>query len=364
MPSGAITITPGKILAPGEPVNNAKLNQGFRPTGRLNAQSVSTREMDAATNLILASVRGRNLFCNGGFALWMNGFYTGTGVTGTGRKHDYFMGAGATAAGPSRWVTPNDANRTLTREAFDLGQTDVPDSLPYFLRWAQSSNISGLIDPAYIGQRLEDVRTLSLRTVTLAIWVRCDTAITLTPGWRQSFGTGGSADVTGDGTTVTLVPDTWTEIKRVFTLPSVAGKTLIDTYNSFGPTFPTFTEFRLKVPLNTTFQLDVAHASLFVGTAGVGWDDRLPQEDYIFATRYHQFLGMMLSADVAKWLPFVNLPFPIVGLNLAQVNIIFSFSTGTGATLAFSRNIIVQDHVHSAISASLIIIDSELHAAA
>ncbi len=45
MPSGSITITPGKQLIAGERITNTKLNQGFAPTGRIDALSVGTREL-------------------------------------------------------------------------------------------------------------------------------------------------------------------------------------------------------------------------------------------------------------------------------------------------------------------------------
>ncbi len=47
MPSGSITITPGKQLIAGERVTNTKLNQGFAPTGRVDAATIGTRELIA-----------------------------------------------------------------------------------------------------------------------------------------------------------------------------------------------------------------------------------------------------------------------------------------------------------------------------
>ncbi len=45
MPSGSITITPGKQLIAGERITNTKVNQGFTPTGRVDALSIGTREL-------------------------------------------------------------------------------------------------------------------------------------------------------------------------------------------------------------------------------------------------------------------------------------------------------------------------------
>ncbi len=47
MPSGSITITPGKQMIAGERLTNTKLNQGFTPVGRVDAATIGTRELIA-----------------------------------------------------------------------------------------------------------------------------------------------------------------------------------------------------------------------------------------------------------------------------------------------------------------------------
>lgn len=364
MPSGGITITPGYQLAPGERVNNTKLNQLGQPVGQVDEGAITDRELAASINLTLSNVRGNNLFCNGDFRLWIGeelGYpLSVSGLTAfPALKHDYL--------GPARWVTPNDANRTLSRQNFTIGQTEVPDSLPYFNRWVQGTAIAG-INPTYIGQRLENVAAMSGRTVTLSIWVRAASALILTPSVRQFFGSpGGSADVVQDGTPVTLVANVWKEIKETFTIGDVTGKTITNNYDFGGSVFPSFTEFRLVVPQAITFTLDTAHAMLSAGTASLGWDDRLPYEDYLFASRYGQVLGMILSDNIlTHGQPFVNLRVPTLA-PLGYAGVFLHPFAGTGATIGFPSIYqygFLQATNHTVISNAYVIIDSELHAPA
>src|SRR4029077_2383669 len=211
MPSGGITITPGKQLSPGELVNNAKLNAIGRPTGRLNENSVGERELDADAVRAVLKLAGRNLFCNGAFRLYEYSPVPLTGVLSGGHNHDY--------GSANRWLTANDTNRSVQTFPFTAGQTEVPGAPTFYLRWTQAVALA--VNPGYFGQRLEDVRRFGGQTLTLSIWVRADGAITVTPQARQFFGTGGgaSAAVTTGGVAVVLVPATWTLITQTFVMP-------------------------------------------------------------------------------------------------------------------------------------------------
>lgn len=362
MPSGGITITPGKILGASEEVSNAKLNQGFRPVGQVNPGAITDTELSASLQLTIDGVRSQNLLCNGDFRLWLgeelgvplsfSGAYPGS------REHDN--------GGPAHWMFPNDTNRATSRVAFTPGQTDVPDALPYYLHWVQSVPVDGSIATPYVGQRLEDVTRFSGRQVSMSIWVRATTAITLTPQVRQFFGTTGSADVVTDGDPVTLTPNVWTEITQTFDVPDVTGKTITEIYNFGSEIWPSFTEFRLQVPDDATFTLDLAHAMLAAGSSILGWDNRLPFEDYLFASRYYQIIGIMLSADVTAWVPSVNLRVPMRA-SVSNAQVVYVAATGTGAEFGFAgvfQYQIIQTVDHSVISQAYLLINGELNAPA
>jgi hypothetical protein len=76
-------------------------------------------------------------------------------------------------------------------------------------------------------QRIEGVRRLAGKTVTVSFYARAGGATKLGVGMDQDFGSGGSpsAIVLGTGQPVTL-STTWARYSLTFTLPSAAGKTL------------------------------------------------------------------------------------------------------------------------------------------
>lgn len=363
--SGSVTITPGRQFSPGELETRAGLNQLGTPVAQVDEGAITERELAAAAVRTIIGSVGRNLFCNGDFAYWPIADDTGgpasaTGVFSGGRKHDY--------VGVARWVSPNDANRTISRQAFTPGQTDVPGSPLYFTRWVQSVPVSGTIDPAYFGQRLERVGNMSGRTFTFTIWVKSNVGINVIPSLRQMFGDPGfspSDDVVTDETAVPLTANTWTKLKTTWTVPSVAGKTIVEGNSPANP--GSFTEFRIVFPQGIVFTVEFAQAQLVEGEQELGFDARPASIDLTEAQRYRQFLGIMLSDDIATHgNPSINLPVkPRVQLDAGNV---FLFpSTGTGATIGVDGDAIshiIQLTDHSAIAAARIFIDAELHAPA
>lgn len=347
MPSGGITITPGKIMGPVEKVSNTKLNQGFRPVGRTNAKSITDRELDDATNRILSASSSKNLFCNGDFQLWdyfTGGFGTLSGVISGGWLHDY--------GSANRWVTANDAARAVTRELFSDGQTEVPDFPRSFLRWIQSAPVT--TDPSYFGQRLEDTRILAGKTMTVSFWVRAASGLTITPKLRQFFGTGGSysAAVVLTGTPVALVGDVWTRVEQTFAVPAVAGKTI---------STDDFTEFRLDVPQGSTFQIDFAHAQLEKGNSATGFELRMLHEEYVYALHFYEVVEIMLSTNITVWKPFINAKFP---KRRAPTPTLVAHS-GTGATIAvlgLDKNFAFQNANHDVVDYGTVTWNGELYA--
>jgi len=365
MPSGGITITPGKILADGEKVSNAKLNQGFRPVGRVDEGAITDRELAGSVNNLLGQVPGVNQLCNGDFSIWMLeeiGTDPGavfSGVIAGGRKTDI--------ATVNHWFIANDANRKISRQEFAIGQTEVPDHPRYFLHWLQNPPVDAGIPLAYFGQRLENVRLYSGATVTFSIWVRTPNPGPVTPQVRQFFGTGGSADVVTDGDSQD-VGVAWTEIKQIFQIPSVNGKSINDLYAYNSNLFSSFTEFRIAVPgaHDAAFQMDFAHAMLSYGDFIPGWDARPPNADYLFASRYEQYGGIVLSSSLTNFLPFVNLRVPMLATNAGlDAKITLTFGSGTGGTLGghpVYQAALVQANVHSVVAAATYRIQAELHA--
>jgi hypothetical protein len=79
---------------------------------------------------------------------------------------------------------------------------------------------------AYLGQCIEDVRTITNQTVTVSFWAKAgsgtpNVGVTL----AQNFGTGGSAEVP-TSPAVQAITTSWARYSFTLTLPSIAGKTI------------------------------------------------------------------------------------------------------------------------------------------
>lgn len=138
--------------------------------------------------------------------------------------------------GPDRWAATARSQDTFVPAVFSVG-TEAPGVLPEsdtkYLT-LDTSLIRSFVGAsyAYVNQYIEDVTTLSGRTVTLSFWAKCVTNETqrVVPIVIQTFGTGGSAS-----STVTLpaviINRSWFRYSMTFALPTVAGKTIIPGSN-------------------------------------------------------------------------------------------------------------------------------------
>lgn len=127
-----------------------------------------------------------------------------------------------------RWgATPGTGGTaTVTRQAFTLGQTAVPDEPEFFYRFDLTVAPS---DRFIVGQRINNVRNFAGQTVTVSFFAR-GPATTVQVRATQVFGSGGSADVSVvSGYTLT---GTFARKDVTLAVPSISGKTIGtgDTY--------------------------------------------------------------------------------------------------------------------------------------
>ena len=169
------------------------------------------------TTALLASINSgplagmRNRIINGNFDIWQRG----TSFT-------------ANEYGADRWIHGRvGTTHTATRQAFTLGQTDVPGEPEYFCRTVVSS-VAGAGNYALLQQRIEDVRTFAGQQVTVSFWAKADASKPIAVELQQRFGTGGSpsAQVTAIGVTKTTLSTSWQKITVTATVPSISGKTI------------------------------------------------------------------------------------------------------------------------------------------
>jgi hypothetical protein len=187
--------------------------------------------------------------------------------------------------------------------ASDTDRSQIGDEEASFYLLANCVGTSGAGDQSYFEQRVENVRRLAGKTVTLSFWA---TAASGTPklgcSFHQWFGSGGSpsAPVPVNGQSVTL-STTWTRYSLTFTLPSIAGKTL-GTNNDTS----TFTRFWLSSGANSnviagnigvqSYILWIWGVQLEIGSQATPLEKLDPRIDFANCQRFYQGGTAWLSA--------------------------------------------------------------------
>lgn len=152
----------------------------------------------------------RNKIINGDFSVWQRA----TSQTSSGYGSD------------DRWVNEHSGStKTHSREAFTVGQTDVPDN-PEFCSRTDVTSVAGASNNVLKYQKIKDVRTFSGQDVTLSFWARADAAKNIAVEFAQNFGSGGSASVTAIGSQLVALTASWQKFKITVSIPSITGKTL------------------------------------------------------------------------------------------------------------------------------------------
>jgi hypothetical protein len=153
----------------------------------------------------------RNYLINGGYDIWQRG----TVFT--------FAGYG----GADRWANTNyGSTKTVSREAFAVGQTDVPGNPRYFERTVINS-VAG--NANYVGthQRIEGVGSLAGRKATLTFWAKADGNKSIGVNIRQNFGTGGApSPVNSFFAQAVNLTNQWARYDLVIDVPSIDGKSI------------------------------------------------------------------------------------------------------------------------------------------
>ncbi len=158
-------------------------------------------------------VTGRkNLFRNGEFLIDQRGLADGAGYTSNGYAMDmvYHERTGSTM--------------TVTRQAFTVGQTDVPLEPRYYGR-AVVTTLAGAGNFARLRFDVPDIRT-SIGNKSLGIQLKADAAKSVTIEGFQQFGTGGSAEVNTLNVTKINLTTSWQFFPWTHLFPSISGKTI------------------------------------------------------------------------------------------------------------------------------------------
>lgn len=221
---------------------------------------------------------GRNFIINGNFGVWQRA----TSQTSSGYGSD------------DRWMNTNTGStKTHSRQAFTLGQTDVPNNPYYFSRTVVTSS-AGASNHVIKLQRIEDVARLSGKTVTISFWAKADANKNIVVELVQNFGTGGtpSATVTDIGGTTCALTTSWQKFVITKTLPSVSGKTLGTDGNHFTQLnfwFDAGSDFNTRT--NSLGQqdgtFDIAQVQLEEGSTATEFEFKYATEVFNLCYRYY-----------------------------------------------------------------------------
>lgn len=211
----------------------------------------------------------RNKILNGDFRIWQRG--TSVAVAASG---DF--------SGADRWRVGYDgsgATRTLSRQAFAPGQTDVPGEPEFFHRFEQSAAGSGGSINRLL-TRIENVRTLAGRRATLSFHAKADASRTLGLHVAQRFGSGGSSEVSIEGAPASVSLTTaWARFEIGFDIPSISGKTV---------GADSFLQIDFRMPVDETFAIDLANIQLEAGLVATPFEERPLGLELALCQRYYE----------------------------------------------------------------------------
>jgi hypothetical protein len=200
-----------------EVITNAKVASTAAIAGTKISPDFGSQNVVTTGDVQSASINGgplagmRNAIINGNFDIWQRG----TSFT-------------ASEYGADRWRNNRIGSTcTMSRQAFALGQTDVPGEPTYFCRMAVTS-VAGAGNTSGLQQRIEGVRTFADQQITVSFYAKADSTKNIAIEFAQNFATGGSPSVSviAIGTVKKSLTTSWQKVTHTLTVPSISGKTL------------------------------------------------------------------------------------------------------------------------------------------
>tara|TARA_R110000822_G_scaffold310359_1_gene442775 strand:+ start:27789 stop:30194 length:2406 start_codon:yes stop_codon:yes gene_type:complete len=243
---------------------------------------VTVQAYDATLEIGATKTSRKNAIINGNFEHWQRG--TSVAIVNLDFVAD-------------RWQTRDQATggaATVSRQAFTVGQTDVPGNPQYYYRHDQTTGIGGA-SLIFLNQPIEGVNTFSGETVTLSFYAKTDSARSVNVRLTQDFGTGGSpsADVSTSEETAALTTS-WQKFEYQVTLASISGKTVgSDSNNSL--------QLEFKYLSTDTFTIDFARIQLEKGSVATDFERRTVGEELQLCYRYYwERPGLSIVAGAAS----------------------------------------------------------------
>lgn len=257
-----------------------KLTELDKPSGIAGLRMLAADTPQEQFELIGAG--RRNLLINGNFQV-------------SQRATTYSSGTDNGYLTADRWhVNNSGGTSTHSLPDFTVGQTDVPGFPQRYYRFESTvgNNNQG------IHQRVEDVRVLGGRTVTLSFWAKGTnpTAGYFVSSWIQDFGTGGSTGVETLMDDRIVLTSSWKKYTITAIVPSISGKTI-------GTSSYTWVEVLRQAASDTgtgAWTADIANVQLEFGSVATPFEHRSYGEELALCQRYFQFASGMFGTAASS----------------------------------------------------------------
>ena len=204
-----------------------------------------------------------------------------------------------------RWALSltGDSDSVTQAALADADRTAIGDEEAEFALQNVFTGAAGSGNFSVVIQRIEDVKRLSNKTVTVSFWAKAASgAPKLGVALDQAFGSGGSAAVQGTGQAVTL-STSWTRFTLQFTLGSASGKTIgagsftgLDFWYSAGSTFNTRTG---SIGTQGPFTVSLWGVQLEIGSVATQLEKPDPRYDLSNCQRFYT-IGAVLAASTGS----------------------------------------------------------------
>ena len=304
--AGAIAVRAGTASSTPKPAartaGDVVLAVVFVPAADTAIESNQIVDLRTVSGIPAGSFSYRNKIINGNFDIWQRG----TSFT----ANDYCA---------DRWAIGSvGSTKTVYRQDFTVGQTDVPGEPTYFCR-TDVTSVAGASNYTQFFQKVESVRTFAGKQITLSFWAKADAAKNMAIELVQEFGSGGtpSAVVAGIGSQLIPLTASWQKFTRTITIPSITGKTLGTDNNDnlrFNFWFEAGSDYSARTAAlgQQSGTFNIAQVQIEEGSVATPFEQRLIGVELALCQRYARPMGqlsglLITTTDVRAGIPHIGM---------------------------------------------------------